>query len=86
MAPYSIRFKSSVRKDLRKIREEDVHRILKKINELSADPYAFGSKKLKGKELHRIRVGVYRVIYEIHDDQLIVCVVKVGHRKQVYKA
>ena len=85
MGRYSIEFAKSVRKDLKKISNRDVKRILKAVLRLAADPRPSSSKKLMGEELYRIRVGVYRVIYEIHDGRLVVVIVKAGHRKGIYK-
>lgn len=85
MEPYKVEFAQTVRKDLRKIQKRDVTRILSAIDQLSVNPRTLDSKKLKGEELWRVRVGRYRVLYEIHDDILLVAVVKVGHRKEVYR-
>ncbi len=85
MAQYEVRFQASVRKDLRKIRKELVNKILQKINALADNPFPEGHKKLKGEALYRIPIGVYRVVYEIIDKQLIVSIVKVGHRSKVYR-
>lgn len=52
---------------------------------LAENPRPFGYKKLKGEEAYRIRVGSYRIIYEIDDHKIIVTVVSVGHRKDIYK-
>lgn len=86
MALYKIVFAKRVRKDFRKIPKRDANRLLKAIKLLAADPLPSHSKKLKGEELFRIRMGNYRVIYSIEGDQMIVAVVKVGHRKDVYKS
>jgi len=85
MASYRIEVSKKVRKDLRKIPASDVERILGVIRDLATDPRPHGSKKLKGNELFRVRCGVYRVVYEIHDDRLVVIVVRVAHRKDVYR-
>ena len=85
MERYKIRFQNSVRKDLKKIRSEYVLKILEKINELSKNPRPKNSKKLKAVELYRLRIGVYRVIYEIHENELIISIVKVGHRSKIFK-
>lgn len=85
MAKYKITFKRSVAKDLRKIPNSDVGRILAKIDDLSEDPRGEGCSKLSAQERYRIRVGLYRIIYEIQDAQLVILVVKVGHRSGVYK-
>lgn len=84
MAKYDVVFKRSVYKDLRSIPNADVERILTKINGLAADPRPFGCEKLSGQERYRIRQGIYRIVYEIEDHRLIVTVVRVGHRGQVY--
>ena len=85
MANYSLAFKKSVAKDLRNIPNKDVKRILKGIELLCDNPRAEGCIKLSGQELYRIRQGMYRILYEIQDSALIVMVVKVAHRSDVYK-
>lgn len=85
MGKYELVFKKSVSKDLQAIPKRDVSRILKRIEALSDDPRVVGSEKLSNLERYRIRQGVYRIIYEIDDSRLIVMVVKVGHRSEVYK-
>ena len=85
MASYSLRFKKSVSKDLRAIPKQDVRRILKRIDMLADDPRPAGSEKLSTQEMYRIRQGRYRVLYQIQDAVLIVIVVKVGKRSDVYR-
>ncbi|MGM0542598.1 MAG: type II toxin-antitoxin system RelE family toxin [Pseudomonadota bacterium] len=85
MASYKLVFKQSVSKDFRSIPNKDVARILQRIEELPYNPRPVGSEKLSGQERYRIRQGVYRIIYEVVDELLVVTVVKVGHRKHVYK-
>ncbi|MCB1614706.1 MAG: type II toxin-antitoxin system RelE/ParE family toxin [Pseudomonadales bacterium] len=85
MAKYKIFFKKSVAKDLRVIPNADVKRILKKIDSLASDPRAEGCIKLSAQERYRVRQGLYRIVYEIRDDTLVVRVVKVAHRSTVYK-
>ena len=85
MARYELRFRKSVGKDLAPIPKRDVQRIIEAIKALADDPRPQQSRKLSGAEKYRLRCGVYRVLYEIHDDVLVVCVVKVGHRKDVYR-
>jgi mRNA interferase RelE/StbE len=85
MARYKITFKKSVAKDLRKIANPDVKRILGRVDELADDPRGPGCTKLSAQERYRVRVGLYRIIYEIQDTELVVQVVKVGHRSNVYK-
>lgn len=80
MAKYDVVFKRSVYKDLRSIPDVDLQRILTRIESLAVDPRQFGCEKLSGQERYRIRQGVYRIVYEIEDNRLIVTVVRVGHR------
>ncbi len=85
MAKYSLVFKKSVAKDLRNIQKKDIKCILKCIELLCTDPRTEGCIKLSGQERYRVRQGVYRIIYEIQETELIVMVVKVAHRSVVYK-
>ena len=85
MAIYEIRFRKSVGKDLDPIPKRDVRQIVAAIAALANNPRPPQSRKLSGSEKYRLRCGVYRVLYEIQDDVLVVCVVKVGHRKDVYR-
>ena len=85
MASYKLVIKKSVAKDLRNIPNKDVKRILKCIDLLCEDPRADGCIKLSGQERYRVRQGLYRIIYEIQDSKLIIVVVKVAHRSEVYK-
>lgn len=84
MASYKITFKKSVAKDLRAIPNQDIRRILQRIDTLAVDPRGEGCVKLSGQERYRVRQGVYRIVYEIQHDRLVVHVVKVGHRSNVY--
>ena len=85
MAKYKIEFKPSVWKDLDDVPKADRRRILKKIEGLREDPRPMGSKKLAGSERYRVRQGAYRIVYSIEDARLIVVVVKVGHRREIYE-
>jgi mRNA interferase RelE/StbE len=71
MGKYRLVFKKSVAKDLRAIPNRDVARILKCFDALSEDPRAPGCEKLSGRERYRVRRGIYRIVYEIRDDVLI---------------
>ena len=84
MARYKLLFKRSVTKDFRQIPKHDVAAILQRIETLTSDPRPNGSEKLSGQDRYRVRQGVYRIIYEIIDEQLVVTVVKIGHRREVY--
>ncbi|MGH8128912.1 MAG: type II toxin-antitoxin system RelE family toxin [Gammaproteobacteria bacterium] len=84
MASYKLTFKKSVAKDLRPIPKRDITRILKRIEASAEDPRPAGCEKLSGLERYRVRQGVYRIIYEIVDRALIITVVKIGHRRDIY--
>ncbi len=86
MASYELAFKKSVAKDLRSVPNDDVARVLDRIRGLAADPRPAGCEKLSGLERYRIRQGVYRIVYEVLDRKLVVLVVKIGHRRDVYRA
>ena len=85
MASYKVTFKKSISKDLRDISNKDVKCILKRIHELSNNPRAVGCVKLSNQERYRVRQGIYRIIYEIRDSELVITIVKVAHRSTVYK-
>ena len=82
---HSIKFKPSAERDLDSLPVEQRRRVFKAIRTLSNIPRPSGCKKLKGEDAYRIRVGEYRVIYEIHDNTLVVIVIKIGHRQDVYR-
>lgn len=85
MGNYRIVIKKSAAKEIEKIQKQDRIRIIEKIRSLSSDPHPSGSKKLSGKEKYRIRQGNYRILYQVIDDALVINVVKVGHRRDIYK-
>jgi mRNA interferase RelE/StbE len=86
MESYRVEFAIGVESDLRKIPAKQAARIILASEKLAANPKPPGSVKLVGRdEEYRIRVGDYRVIYQIHDSVLIVLVVEVGHRKDIYR-
>jgi len=85
MGNFEVIFKRSVARDLRQIPKKDVAKILKRIETLRAEPRPPGVEKLSGQEKYRIRQGVYRILYEIRNNELIVVVVKIGHRRDVYR-
>ena len=85
MGKYKIIFRKSVAQDMRRIPNRDLRRILTTIDSLSEEPRPSGVERLSGQEKYRVRQGIYRIIYEINDKEVIVVVVKVGHRKDVYR-
>ena len=83
---YRIEVKRSAAKALKKIPKPDRRRISEKIDSLAEELPSPESTKLKGENpFHRIRVGDYRIIYEIQDEVLVILIVKVGHRKDIYR-
>jgi len=85
MAVYKILFKKSVQKDFNFIPKRDLNKILDRIELLGENPRPPGCEKLVGQQRYRLRQGRYRVLYSIQDDELTVWVVKVGHRKDIYR-
>jgi mRNA interferase RelE/StbE len=85
MAEYKIYFKESVEKDFRTIPKKDLQKIILRIKALAKDPRPPGHEKLTGQERYRIRQGHYRIVYSIQDKEFTVWVVKIGHRKDVYR-
>lgn len=85
MAACNIFFKDSVRKDLAAIPKSDLLRIMERIARFAVDPRPMGCEKLSGQEWYRIRQGNYRIVYSIQDTELTVWVIKVGHRREVYR-
>ena len=85
MAEYNIYFKESVEKDFHTIPKKDLQKIILRIQALARDPRPPGHEKLTGQERYRIRQGHYRIIYSIQDKEFTVWVVKIGHRKDIYR-
>lgn len=85
MAGYEILFRESVYKDLHAIPKTDLRKILSRIERLAEDPRPAGCQKLTGTDLYRVRQGVYRIVYSIHDRTMVIHVVRVGHRREVYR-
>ena len=87
MVSYKIEWRRSTKKDFKGISKSEIPKIIKAVENLSENPHPSGSKKLTGSEFtYRMRIGNYRVIYEIHDKRILVEVVKVGHRKDIYQS
>ena len=83
---YTIEFRPAVLKSLKKFPKRDLVRIKKKIEELGSNMPDPKITKMKGENsFHKVRSGNYRIIYEIHNDRLVILLVKIGHRKDVYK-
>ena len=86
MASYRVEISKSAAKDLRGIDRKWIPRIVATIEMLESDAHPSGCKKLVGSDhTYRLRIGDYRVVYDIHDDTLIVLVVRIRHRRDVYR-
>ena len=84
MTKYKIRIKKSVKKDISSFDKKTNQRLLKSIQKLQSNPYG-NAKKITGKEFYRIRVGKYRIVYEIVKTDFEIIIYKIGHRKDIYK-
>jgi len=82
---YSLHFSKQAFKELEKINEPFYSAIKQAILNLAQNPRPQGYKKLKGRDSYRIRIGNYRVIYDIFDNELVVDIITLGHRKDVYE-
>jgi mRNA interferase RelE/StbE len=83
---YKLFIKPSAVREIEGIdRKADRQRIIRRIRDLTNEPRPPGSEKVSGRNQYRVRQGRYRIVYSIEDDNFIVCVVKVGHRKDVYR-
>ena len=85
MAVYSVLIKKSAAKELDAVPKKDREKLIAKIRNLANDPRPNGSEKLAGDDKHRLRHGVYRVLYEVDDATVVVIVVRVAHRREVYR-
>jgi len=86
MAGYELRIKPSAVKEIERLpRREDRRRIVSRIQALAGTPRPEGAVKLSGQEQYRVRQGSYRIVYSVDDAERIVVVVKVGHRRDVYR-
>ena len=86
MASYKIEWKQSAKKELKKLDKQIIPRILQAVENLADNPYSSGSKKLIGSDsIYRIRVGDYRIVYNIKLSVVIIEIIKVGHRREIYR-
>ena len=86
MARYSIEISRTAEKQLKKLPRPDQQRVANAILDLADAPFPKGSRKLVGYEdVYRIRVGRYRILYSVLEHKLIIIVLKIGHRKDVYR-
>ena len=86
MASYSVELTRTAEKQLRRVAKRARSRLLDAIEALGTKPRPQGARKLQGYEdIYRIRVGQYRVVHEVIDDRVLVIVLKLGHRKDIYR-
>lgn len=85
MASYRLLIKPSAAKELQALPTNDRKRVVTKIQGLASDPRPPGTEKLSGEEKYRLRQGDYRVLYSVDDSQKILVIVKIGHRRDVYR-
>ena len=87
MGKYRVRIKPSAKKELLAVRtKKDRQRIVQRIQGLSENPRPPLCQKLSGHDRYRLRQGQYRIVYEIRDDELVVVIIQIGHRREVYRA
>ena len=85
MAKYRITVKKSAAKELQDIPKKYLRRIVKRIQLLAEDPRPAGSQKLSAREQYRLRQGDYRIVYSVDDKDWLVDIVKIGHRRDIYR-
>ncbi len=85
MANYELQIKPSAVKEIEKLPRKDRPKIVQNIRALAGNPRPHGCEKLSAEEKYRVRQGDYRVVYSVDDNERVVLVVKVGHRKEVYR-
>ena len=85
MDSYKIFFRRSVIKELKNVPKKDLQRIMKRIEKLALNPRPHGCEKISGQDRFRIRQGNYRIVYSIQENELTVWIVKIGHRREVYR-
>ena len=84
-ASYSVVIKKSAERELRALTKQDLRRVVDRIRALAGDPRPHGNEKITGQERYRIRRGDYRIVYAVDDEGRTVEIVKIGHRREVYR-
>jgi mRNA interferase RelE/StbE len=82
---WAVNYHRDLEKEIRRLPSQYIKRILEAIEDFSVDPRPRGSKKIKGHDFWRVRVGVYRILYHIDDEKRIVSTYRIGHRSDVYR-
>jgi mRNA interferase RelE/StbE len=84
-ASYSVVIKKSAERELRALPKQDLRRVVDRIRALAGDPRPHGNEKITGQERYRIRQGDYRIVYAVDDEGRTVEIVKIGHRREIYR-
>jgi len=84
-ARYDLLVKRSAEKELKQLNDADHDRFIKRLLTLADNPRPVGSIKLTGHEIHRLRIGNYRVLYTVDDQAKVIEIISVGHRKEIYR-
>lgn len=84
-ASYSLRIKKSAEKELKALPKPDLQKVIRPIHGLAADPRPLGCQKMSEQSRYRIRQGDYRILYTIDDTDRVIEIVKIGHRREVYR-
>lgn len=83
---YNLEWKRSAQKELKKLNKSDIKNVIKNIEELTKEPFPTNSRKYLGTDYsYRLKIKNYRVIYSVYEEKLVIEIVKVGHRKDIYK-
>jgi mRNA interferase RelE/StbE len=85
VAGYRLFIKPSAAKEIEALPKKERIRVIHRIKDLSKNPRPPGCEKLSGQDKYRVRQGQYRIVYSVSDEELVICVVKIGHRKDVYR-
>ena len=86
MGPYEVEISRTAEKQLRKLSRDDQGRVARRMLLLAEDPFPRGARKLTGyDDVYRVRVGRYRILYSVSRGRLVIVILKVGHRKDVYR-
>ena len=87
MASFRIEVSATAEKQIRKLRREDQVRVLRAIQPLATEPIPQGSRKIRGyDDVFRIRVGTYRILYRVEGRRLLIIILKIGHRREIYRS
>jgi len=86
MEKYRITIKKSAAKELEEVPAKDLRKLVKRIQTLSANPRPHGPQKLSSREQYRLRQGDYRIVYSIDDRRVLIDIVKIGHRRDIYRS